>query len=67
MTDHPTPTASCESLTMTVREYARLAGTGEGVVRQEIAADRIPHRKFGRRGLVRILRRPALEQLGIEK
>jgi hypothetical protein len=52
-----------ERMTLSVAEYATLAGVGENVVRQEIAAGRLPHRKFGKRGLIRILRRPALAQL----
>jgi hypothetical protein len=54
-------------LTLTVAQYARLAGVGENVVRQEIAAGRLPHRKFGKRGLIRILRRPALAQLQLDE
>jgi hypothetical protein len=56
-----------EPLTMTVKEYARVSGASEYVVRQEITAGRIPHRRFGRRGLIKILRRPALTDLGFEK
>ncbi len=53
-----------EALTMSVREFCRLAGVGEDVVRQELAAGRLPHRTFGRRKLIRILRGPALASLG---
>jgi hypothetical protein len=56
-----------EPLTMTVKEYARVSGASEYVVRQEVTAGRIPHRRFGRRGLIKILRRPALTELGFEK
>jgi hypothetical protein len=55
---------SVKRMTLTVAQYAKLAGVGESVVRQEIAANRLPHRKFGKRGLIRILRGPALAQLG---
>ena len=51
------------SLTMSVAEYSRVAGMSEYCVRLEIAADRIPHRRIGKRGLIRVLRRPALLQL----
>ena len=61
MNNHPSP-----SLTLSVREFAKLAGVGEAAVRAEIAADRLPHRKFGKRGLIRILRGPALAALGVE-
>lgn len=50
---------------MTVREYCALAGLGEHVVREDIRTGKIPHRLCGRRGLIRILRGPALAQLGI--
>lgn len=56
-----------ERLTLTVAQYARLAGVGENVVRQEIAAGRLPHRKYGKRGLIRILRGPALAQLQLDE
>ncbi len=56
-----------ERLTLSVAQYAKLAGVGENVVRQEIAAGRLPHRKFGKRGLIRILRRPALAQLQLDE
>jgi len=59
------PLAS-EGLTLTVAQYAKLAGVGEAVVRAEIAAGRLPHRKYGRRGLIRILRGPALAELGFD-
>lgn len=55
-----------EGLTMTVREYARIARVGENTVRADIAAERIPHKKMGRRGLIRILTRPALAALGLQ-
>jgi hypothetical protein len=54
-------------LTLTVAQYAQLAGVGENVVRQEIAAGRLPHRKYGKRGLIRILRGPALAQLQLDE
>jgi excisionase family DNA binding protein len=60
----PRPT---KPLTMSVKQYAKLAGVGEHAVYQEIAAGRLPHRRFGLRGLIRILRRPALAQLGFEE
>ena len=52
-------------LTMSVAEYCRISGLTEYSVRGEIAAARIPHLRVGKRGLVRILRIPALAQLGI--
>jgi len=55
-----------ERLTLSVREFARLAGVGEAVVRSEVAANNLPHRKFGKRGLIRILRGPALAELGFD-
>jgi hypothetical protein len=55
-----------ERLTLTVAQYAKLAGVGENVVRQEIAAGRLPHRRYGKRGLIRILRGPALAQLRLD-
>jgi hypothetical protein len=54
-----------EGMTLTVAQYAKLAGVGESVVRHEIAANRLPHRKFGKRGIIRILRGPALAELGV--
>ena len=59
--------SSSEPLTMSVAEYAAASGLSEYVVRQEVALDRIPHRRCSRRGLIRILRRPALAQLGLDK
>jgi hypothetical protein len=59
--------AKSERLTLSVTEYARLAGVGENVVRQEIATGRLPHRKYGKRGLIRILRRPALAELQLDE
>jgi hypothetical protein len=53
-------------LTMSVAEYSRISGLTEYSVRAEIAAGRIPHLRVGRRGLVRILRRPALARLGVD-
>jgi hypothetical protein len=53
-------------LTMSVAEYSRISGLTEYSVRAEIAADRIPHLRVGRRGLVRILRKPALARLGVD-
>jgi hypothetical protein len=55
-----------EGLTMSVSEYARIARVGENIVRVDIAAERIPHKKMGRRGLIRILTRPALAALGLQ-
>lgn len=52
-------------LTMSVAEYSRVSGLTEYSVRVEVAAGRIPHLRVGRRGLVKILRRPALAQLGL--
>ena len=54
-------------LTMSVQEYVDLTGVGEFVVRRDIEAGRIPHRKYGRRGIIRILRAPALAQLGYDE
>lgn len=54
-------------MTLSVAEYAQLAGVGEMLVRQEIAANTLPHRRFGRRGLIRILRGPALAQLRLDE
>lgn len=54
-----------EPLTLTVAEYAKLRGSGEHSVREDLRAGKIPHIKCGRRGLLRILRRPALAQLGV--
>jgi hypothetical protein len=55
-----------EPLTMSVRDYAAASGLSEYAVRQEVASGSIPHRRIGRRGLVRILRIPALQQLGFD-
>lgn len=55
-----------ERMTLTVAQYAKLAGVGQAVVRTEIAAGRLPHRKYGKRGLIRILRGPALAELGFD-
>jgi hypothetical protein len=55
-----------ERMTLTVAQYAKLAGVGQAVVRTEIAAGRLPHRKYGKRGLIRILRGPALAELGLD-
>lgn len=55
-----------KGLTMSVSEYARIARVGENIVRADIAAERIPHKKMGRRGLIRILTRPALAALGLQ-
>jgi hypothetical protein len=54
------------ALTMSVAEYCRVSGLTEYSARAEIAAGRIPHLRVGKRGLVRILRIPALAQLGID-
>lgn len=53
-------------LTMTVAEYVLASGIPEHSVRQELAAGRIPHRRVGKRGLIRILRLPALAALNGE-
>lgn len=53
-------------LTMTVAEYVLASGIPEHSVRQELAAGRIPHRRVGKRGLIRILRLPALAALSGE-
>ena len=58
--------SATKGLTITVAQYARLAGVGQAVVRTEVAAGRLPHRKYGKRGLIRILRGPALSELGID-
>lgn len=50
-------------LTMTVAEYSKISGLSEFCVRQELRLKRIPHRRVGRRGLVRILRVPAIAAL----
>lgn len=52
-----------EPLTMTVAEFAALSGLSEYTIRQEVALDRIPYRRVGRRGLIRILRLPAIAAL----
>lgn len=57
--------ASGVPLTMSVAEYCDISGLTEYSVRAEIAADRIPHLRVGKRRLVRILRIPALAQLGV--
>jgi hypothetical protein len=51
---------------MSVAEFAAVSGFTEYTVRQEVAFGRIAHRKVGRRGLVRILRIPALAALGVD-
>jgi len=58
--------SAVEPLTMSVAEFVAVSGMSEYVVRQEIALGRIPHRKVGRRGLVRILKVPALAELGFD-
>ena len=55
-----------EPLTMTVAEYIRISGEGEHSVRADVKANRIPHILSGKRGLIKILRRPALARLGIK-
>lgn len=52
-----------QPLTMRVAEYVETSGLSQYAVRQEIAAGRIPHVRVGRRGLIRILRLPALAVL----
>ncbi len=52
-----------QPLTMPVAEYVEASGLSEYTVRQEIAAGRIPHIKVGKRGLIRILRLPAIAAL----
>ncbi|HEY6326561.1 MAG TPA: hypothetical protein VIW73_08655 [Candidatus Cybelea sp.] len=52
-------------LTMTVREYCAATGEGEHAVRQDLRAGKIPHVLSGRRGLVKILRKPALARMGL--
>jgi hypothetical protein len=54
------------TLTMTVAEYAAISGEGERAIRRDIAAGQIPHVLSGRRGLIKILRIPALRRLGLE-
>jgi hypothetical protein len=49
---------------MSVAEYCALTGLGEDAVREDIKRDRIPHRLVGKRNRIRILRIPALAQLG---
>jgi len=65
VTEPGPPARTTTPLTMSVAEFAALSGLTEYTIRQEIALDRIPHRRCGRRGLVRILRGPALAQLGL--
>jgi hypothetical protein len=55
-----------QPLTMSVAEYVLASGIPEHSVRQELAAGRIPHRRVGKRGLIRILRLPALAALSGE-
>lgn len=55
-----------EPLTMSVHEYSELTGIGEDTVRSEVALGRIPHRRVGKRGKIRILTIPALAQLGVQ-
>lgn len=50
-------------LTMSVREFSAISGLSEYTIRQEVVLGRIPHRRVGRRGLVRILRIPAIAGL----
>jgi hypothetical protein len=50
-------------LTMSVADYVAASGIPEYSVRQEIAAGRIPHWRVGKRGLIRILRLPAMAAL----
>jgi len=57
-------TADGTSLTMTVAEYAKIAGVGEAAVRVKLAAGGVPFTKYGR--LIRILRAPALAALGVQ-
>lgn len=52
-----------QALTMGVSEYVEASGLSEYTVRQEIAAGRIPHIRVSKRGLIRILRLPALAAL----
>lgn len=52
-----------QPLTMSVAEYVVASGIPEHSVRQELAAGRIPHQRVGKRGLIRILRLPALAAL----
>jgi hypothetical protein len=52
-------------LTMSVKQYAAASGLSEYTVRQELALERIPHLRCGRRGLIKILRKPALAMLGV--
>jgi hypothetical protein len=72
MRRHPTASAPGGSangvpLTMTVAEYSQVSGLTEYAIRQEIAAGRIPHLRVSKRGLVRILRIPALALLGADE
>lgn len=50
--------------TLTVKQYCELSGEGEHAVRADLLAGKIPHIRSGRRGLVKILRGPALARLG---
>jgi hypothetical protein len=52
-----------EPLTMSVAEYVAASGVSEYSVREDIRLGRIPVIKVGKRGLVRILRRPAMARL----
>jgi hypothetical protein len=55
-----------ESLTMSLREYLLISGRKEYATREDIRAGKIPHVLCGRRGIIRILRVPALAQLGLD-
>jgi hypothetical protein len=61
--DDPEP-APCGRLTMSVAEFAEISGLSQYTVREELALGRIPYRRVGRRGLIRILRIPAIAALG---
>jgi hypothetical protein len=57
--------AFSDSLTMTVAEYCAVSGEGEHAVREDVRLNKIPHVLSGRRGLIKILKRPALARLGL--
>jgi hypothetical protein len=59
------PAAPNDPLYITVREYVALTGLPEYTVRVELRLNRIPHRRVGHRGLIKILRAPALRAAGL--
>ncbi len=51
---------------MSVEHYCRLSGIGETAVREDLRANKIPHIRAGKRGLLKILTVPALRALGLD-